>query len=108
MGRRAKRKAARGTKRAKAAERDTVSVRRVRMGLVVKWAKAHVKEQARRREIFWEAVNCWKHRKSSAEDESRLPITNIQEHLAGRLEGDCYKTMNLQSENKRTKLFVML
>ena len=41
MGRRAKKKAARGTKRAKARERDTVSVRGVRMGLVVKWMKAH-------------------------------------------------------------------
>ena len=37
MGRRAKKKAARDAKRAKARERDTVSVRGVRMGLVVKW-----------------------------------------------------------------------
>ena len=47
MGRRAKKKAARGTKRAKVRERDTVSVRGVRMGLVVKWMKAHITEQAR-------------------------------------------------------------
>ena len=89
MGRRAKKKAARGTKRAKVRERDTVSVRGVRVGLVVKWMKADITEQARRRKVYFEEINHWKDPKRDLDRSMWFDPNDIKGHVEGYLYGEC-------------------